>query len=129
MFKKKYIIVKLIKEQNSYSIVGVSRFNPEKPIKKGTRIDIQNPSFTKGLKIYFYMDNKGNQLSFAKVNPNNNDTKIIDDILAGKVISELTKDMTGKDMKQKLIDMITGALVGGLSTFIIAGFVFGGFAI
>ena len=129
MFNKKYIMVKVIKEQNSYSIRKAIRINPDKPIYKGITIDIQNPTFTKKLKSFFYVDAKGNQLSFGKVNPNNTDAKVIDDMLAGKVIADLTKDMTGKDIKQKIFDIITGALLGGLTSFIIAGFVFGGFVI
>lgn len=127
MFNKKYIAVFLIKEQNSYSINRVIRFNPIKPIIKGNNIDIQNPTFTKRLKVYFYIDNDGKQLSFEKGKPSNIDKKVIDDILAKGIISDLTKDMLGSNLKQKLLDMILGGILGGLITFIVSAFVFGGF--
>ena len=129
MFKKKYIAVLLLKEKGSYSVSRILRFNPLKPIINGKRIDTDNPTFSKRLKTFFYLDSKGNQLSFNSIEISNMDTKIIDDILSKKVISELTKDMSGSDFRKKIIDMITGALIGGLTTFIIAGFVFGGFAV
>lgn len=129
MFSKKYIVVSVIKEQNTYEIVNSVRINPIKPLYKGNNIEIKNPSFTKRLKVFFYIDNNGNQLSFGNNKPTNIDTKVIDDILSGKVISELTKNMTGKNIRQKIFDMIFGGLIGGLSTFIASAFIFGGIVI
>ena len=129
MFRKKYIAVFLLKEKESYSVSKIIRFNPLKPIINGKRINTDNPTFSKRLKTFFYLDNKGNQLSFNSNEVSNMDTKIIDDILSKKVISELTKDMSGSNFRQKIYDIITGALIGGLTSFIIAGFVFGGFVV
>ena len=129
MFKKKYIAVFLLKEKESYSVLKIIRFNPLNPIINGKRIDTNNPTFSKGLKTFFYLESKGNQLSFNSIELSNMDIKIIDDILSKKVISELTKDMSGSNLRRKIFDMITGALIGGLTSFIIAGFIFGGFAV
>lgn len=129
MFKKKYIAVSLLKENESYSVLKIIRFNPLNPIIKGKRIDTKNPTFSKGLKTFFYLDNKGNQLSFNSIEISNMDTKIIDDILSKKVISELTKDMSGSDFRKKIIDMLTGGLIGGLISFIISAFLFGGIVV
>lgn len=129
MFKTKYIAVFLIKEHETYEINKAIRFNPLDPIIDGITIDIDNPSFTKKLKSFFYIDNDKNQLSFEKGKPSNIDTKIIDDILQKKIISELTKDMIATNFGKRIFDILTGALIGGLSTFIVAGFVFGGFNI
>lgn len=129
MFKTKYIAVFLIKEHETYNINKAIRFNPLDPIINGLTIDIDNPSFTKKLKSFFFIDNNNNQLSFKKGKPSNIDTKIIDDILQKKIISELTKDMVATNFGKRIFDILTGALIGGLSTFIVAGFVFGGFII
>ncbi len=129
MFNKKYIAVFLLNEKGSYSVSKIIRFNPLEPMINGKRIDTDNPTFSKRLKTFFYLDSKGKQLSFNSIDISNMDTKIIDGILEQKVISELTKDMSGSNFRQKIFDLLTGALIGGLTSFIIAGFVFGGFAV
>ncbi len=128
MFKKKYIAVFLTKEQNSYTITKAKRFTPssEKFIKVNL-IDISNYTFSKGLRNYYYIDKANKlQLSFIKIEKINVDIKAVDDVLAREIISQLTKDMSGVNLTKRLIDIILGAVIGGLIGFIASGIAFGG---
>lgn len=128
MFKKKYIAVFLIREQGSYNINSMRRIKPLTKTIKGIPIDTSIQTYSKGLKLYFCIDlTSKKQITFDKDNKPNINTKVIDDILAQKIISELTRDMSGSNFKNRLYDIITGGLIGGLTGFIVAGFVFGGF--
>lgn len=129
MFGKKYIMVSVIKEQNTYSITKAQRFNPDNPVIKGNKINVDNPTFTKRLKLFFYMDKSGKQLNFLKGKSINYDKDVIDDFLSKGIIADFAKGLTQKNTKQKIFDLITGALLGGLITFIVSAFVFGGFTI
>lgn len=131
MFNKKYIMVSVIKELGGFSINKMKVFKPSensKTIIEGITIDTDNPTISKRLKIYFYF-NKGKQLSFIKGKPNNYDKGVVDDMLCKGIISEFTKAISRKNTKQKIFDLIIGSLFGGLITFIISAFVFGGFTI
>lgn len=129
MFKKKYIAVFLTKEQNSYTITKVKRFNPldDNFIEKNL-LDISDYTFSKGLRNYFFIDKSNKlQLSFnynGKL-PNIN-VKAVDDTLARNIISQLTKDMSGVNFTKRIIDIILGLIIGGLVGFIVSGIVFGG---
>ncbi len=124
MLKQKYIMVLLIKEQESYTISKEIRINPSKKEYKGYPIDISSYSYRKGLKKFFFFDlNKGIQLYIQNGKLPNINTKIIDDILAKKIISELTSDINGMNFKEKIFNFIIGSAIGGLIGYIIGSMI------
>lgn len=125
--RKKYYAVFLVNQTGSFSRVAKRRFRPTNQKvryrKKTYIVDVSTPSYTKGLKIfYFYEIEKPEHMTFLKkdsvLSP-----KIIDMILSQKIVNELTTNLSGNALRMNLITLIFGALMGGAFGFIIAGFV------
>ena len=124
--RKKYYAIFLVGEAGSYSRVAKRRFRPTQEkirYRKGSYIvDVSIPSYTRGLKLfYFYEKGKNTHLNFGK-NTNTISPKVIDLILSQKIVSELTSNLGGS-MKMQIMTLIIGALMGGFLGFIIAGYV------
>jgi len=143
--KKRYIIVLVQEQQGIYSILKKRRFNPIKPEisykKKAFPVDVNTPSYSKGLNFYYFVDIKAGQLTYysdinSDANPEivdmilyndiNSDAnpEIVDMILYKKIISQLTANMSGDAYKLNIITLVIGAVMGGLLGYIIGA---GGF--
>jgi len=128
MFKKRkrYIGIFLLKEQNTYNIIGKKLFNPTLDTveyKNNTYIiNPSTPTYSKGLNLLFFFDIVSKkQLLFGKnVNPES-DTEIIDLIMSKKIIKQLTSELGGLDFKQILMYLIFGLAIGGMLGYIIGG--------
>lgn len=123
---KKYIAVFLIKEQNSYTIVGSKRFNPTieaMEYKNNTYIfNHSTETFSKGLKLFFFLDkDTKKQLLFVKIKNDNIDTEIIDLIMSKKIIKQLTSELGGIDYTSILLYVGVGLAIGGMIGYIIGG--------
>ena len=126
--KKRYLAVFLIKEQNTYSIIGKKVFNPLKPSLEYSGntyiINSETPTFTKGLFLFFYIDtDEKKQLLFVKKNKNEKqvDTEIVDLIMSKKIIKQLTSDLGNTDFTTIILYLIIGGAIGGLLGYIIGG--------
>lgn len=126
--KKKYIAVFLVRQENSYSILAKKRFSPtNKTIKykKGSYIiDVSTPTYTKGLKLFYFIEYDKSQLFFDKnkvqsiVSP-----KVVDLIMSQKIVSELTSNLSGSAFKLNILTLLFGGIMGGLIGYIVAGYV------
>lgn len=124
--KKRYIAIFLIKEQNTYSIIGKKLFNPTTtPIQFRSNSYIVNPSiptYSKGLKLLFFIDIKTKkQLLFEKNKGDNIDTEIVDLIMSKKIIKQLTSELGGIDYKMLIMYLVIGLVMGGMIGYIIGG--------
>lgn len=124
MFKKKYIAVFLIREQNTYTIVSKKYFNPTKDsiqFRSNTYIiSSANPTYTKGTKLLYFIDvNSKKQLLFVKNKTNEIDSEIIDLIMSKKIIKQLTSELGGVDITSILLYLVVGLTIGGLIGYLI----------
>lgn len=145
--KKKYIAVFLLKERGSYSINKIRRFNPtEKIIRfqkgKACLIDINNHSFSRGLKLYYFIDIEQGQLQFKKEDKKrkSKDPKIIkaealklemektynpkylDSVIKGSLIKQLTSSLREKINLSRILDIGLGIIVGVAVGILIGGY-------
>lgn len=124
--RKKYLAVFLIKEQESYTIVGKKFFNPtinSIEFQSNTYlINTSTPTYTKGLKLFFFMDiSSKNQLLFVKTKGKKVDTEIVDLIMSKKIIKQLTSELGNTDFKTIILYLIIGLTIGGLIGYLIGG--------
>ena len=125
MFSKKYIIVIVKKEQNTYSFMKKVRVQPS--TKKVTfksqilNLDLTNSTFDKGLKkYYFYEFNSRKLLLFnQKVTKDSDDTQIINDFVTKNIFRQLISDLNDTGFKEKILFMIIGATLGGLIGYLV----------
>lgn len=70
--KKKYITVFVVKENNSYSILRKKKISPSTErvrykAGKSYKVNISVPTYSKGLKNFYFIDEKKGQLSFLEL--------------------------------------------------------------
>ncbi len=123
---KKYIAIFLMKEQNTYNIIGKKFFNPTSEslqYKQNTYIlTPSTPTFSKGLKLFFFYDMETKkQLLFVKNKNTGNDTEIVDLIMSKKIIKQLTSELGGIDFKMISMYVVLGLTIGGMVGYIIGG--------
>jgi len=119
--KKKYILVFLLKEQNTYEIRKKKRFNPtNNEIKYKKRlhiIDTSKPTFTSKQKIFYLIDINEGQLFF-----NDDKSEIVQDKkfidltmgtdLLEKLASGLIEKVNVKDIFEKVLYIGFGIAIG-----------------
>lgn len=128
LIKKKYIMVLVQEQQGIFSILKKKRFNPIKPQisykKHAYTVDVNTPSYSVGLKFYYFVDIKQGQLTYYKDVNSDANPEIVDMILYKKIISQLTANLSGDAYKLNIITLVIGAVMGGLLGYIIGA---GGF--
>jgi len=123
--KKRYLAIFLIKEQNSFTIVGKKLFNPNNPeisySGKAYIIKTDKSTYSKGLtQFYFLIKDTKQQLLFSKHEKSDLiDTALVDSILSKKIIKQLTSDLGNTDYRSIIFYLIIGLTIGGLIGFII----------
>ena len=130
MLKKKYIIKFLIKEKEIYTVIKSKRIQPTtKEVKfrdKTYIIDITNPTYSKVLKLFFFIDiemSENCQLSFVKNEKDSKITPEIIDLIVGKsIIKQLTSNLTDSAFRTNLMYVIFGLALGGAIGWIAGGF-------
>ena len=127
MFTKKYIAVFLVKENDSYEIIKKKRFKPNATTvhynNEGYPISIKTKTYSFGLNIFFFFEiETKKQLVFLSNKDSFLGSKALDLALAKHIIPDLTLDLTDTSFKKNIMNLILGALIGGMLTFIIAGF-------
>lgn len=129
MNKKKYIIVLVQEQQGIFSILKKKKFNPISPEitykKKAFTIDVNTPSYSKGLKFFYFVDIKSGQLTYYSDINSDANPEIVDMILYKKIISQLTANMSGDAYKLNIITLVIGGAMGGLLGYIIGAGGFG----
>ena len=145
LFKKKYIAVFLIKENQTYNVIHTALFLPENPTvsykNKAHLINIAFPTYVNGLKCYYLIEfedlqllitektnDKKSHLSNQKTIDNNDRSlmslEVIDAILVKNIIRQLTADLTNVKLKRTAL-MLLAMLILGLGIGIPSGFIIG----
>jgi len=121
MFNKtKYYAIFTISQLELQAIIGSKRINSiSKTVnfRKNTFIiDIENPTFMKRNKVfYFFSITSQHQLLFYKSKENGMNSEIIDTIISQKIIQQLTSNLDSEwkmNTSMILIGLIIGALIG-----------------
>lgn len=125
--KKKYIAVFLVKENESYEIINKKRFKAKAETvhynNEAYPISIKTKTYSFGLNIFFFFEIESKkQLVFLSNKDSFLGSKALDLALAKKIIPDLTMDLTDTSFKKNIMNLILGALIGGMLTFIITGF-------
>lgn len=132
--RNKYIAVFVVKSKDSFKIAGTKRLtSTSKTIKfkKGVYlVDINEETYSKGLKLYYYIDVAGNQLKVGEKKKDGKsmgliaksyDPEVLDMFVAKQIISQLTANLSDNALKLNVITAVAGAIMGGLVGYIIAG--------
>lgn len=127
--KKRYIAIFLTTEQGTYSVLKKKLFKPsDKTVRyevgKSYKVDVSRPTYTKGLRLYYFIDinpRKG-QLFFKHDKNNNENPEIIDMILRQGIIGQIAGSL-GKNMSAGIMTLIVAFIFGGVVGFMIAGFI------
>lgn len=114
--KKRYIGVFTINESSIPSIIAIKRL---KAVNQSIRFmkhtfpfDITTPSYTKGLKNYYFFSlTLKKQLTFDDTYQPNINTEVIDAILSQKIVQQLTANLNDS-FKPNLMMFIIGVLIG-----------------
>ena len=128
MFKKeKYIVVFLTKKHNAYSVSKKRVFKSDAKTvqfngKKSYVVDASQYTYSKGLKLYYFIDTDAGQLFFESSNGNEEKAEIIDAILKQSIIKQITSGLGG-GFSGSIMNMILFFGLGLAIGFIIAGFV------
>jgi len=118
----------LLKDQESYTIQKKKKFKPSnnKEIRfKGKLYLIKGliPSFSKGLKNYYCIDIDvtSGHLLFKKNEESLITPKLLDTIIKGKIVHQLTSNLTDTAMKMNIMMIAIGGVIGGLIGWIAGG--------
>lgn len=125
--KKKYIAVIVVSEQNTYSILRVRRFKTSNPLvrvnpKASHLVDVSKPTYSRGLKLYFFVDITKGHLTFEKTKSPMN-PKVVDMFIKQSIVRQLTARLSESRYFSRIFDIVIGLVIGALAGFIIAGFV------
>jgi len=127
--EKKYIAVFVLKEQGSYTIKKRKKFNPiNKDLnyknKTFTDINITIPTYTKGLKLFYYFDLEHEQLFIGESDNLDPLTPEMRDLLfSKKIIAQFISGLIDVFKLKNLWNIILYILFGSLIGFIIRGFI------
>lgn len=139
--KKKYRAVFVIKEQGSFAFKKKKRLSAVKrqiQYKGGLYdVDIENPSYTKGLYQYYYIDMARTQINLKRKTNGKQpiikqqliytenvhmSPKMYKKLLKGKLVEQLTSNLNGSKLGMNIMSLIVGAIMGALAGYVIAGF-------
>ncbi len=125
-FKKKYIVILLVKEQSTYNVLLKKKILPTSNFirynKKTYPINIDYPTYSKGLSLYYFIDiHKEKQLSFGKSKNSTITPDVLDMIISQNIISQLTENL-GSGFTLTLYNILIGLIIGSLIGFIVGGF-------
>lgn len=125
--KRKYIAVFVVKIHEVHSILAKRKISSSSRTvrfrKKTYIIDTTHPTYSKGLKLYYFMDIKDGQILLNEVtNESIINPEIVDMILARGIVAQLTANLGDTGFKMNLLTLLIGIALGGAFGFIIAGY-------
>lgn len=125
--KKKYIAVIVVSEQNTYSILRMRRFRVSDVAirvapKKTHLVDVSKPTYSRGLKLYYFVDIAKGHLIFDKTK-NKINPEIVDMFLKQSIVKQLTARLSERMYVSQILNIVIGLVIGALTGFIVAGFI------
>lgn len=129
ILKKKYIVMFVKRELNSYEILSVKRISAiSKQVifnKKPYPINTSNQTCSKGLKLFFLIDiTKKCQLYFDTTNIQSMDIDVIDMIMEKHILKDLTTNMTDHSyLTMNILSLAIGIAIGAMAGFIVGNYI------
>ena len=125
--KKKYIAVIVVSEQDTYSILKMKRFNTSNTVirvgaKASHLVDVSKPTYSRGLKLYFFVDITNGHLTFEKTRSPMS-PKVVDLFVKQSIVKQLTARLSESRYASRIFDIIIGLVIGALGGVMVAGFV------
>ena len=123
--KAKYFAIFVIQINESYSFVRRKRINPIKRKVRYSKTKLfvfqpEFPTYSNGLKVYYFFDLEHGQLLFNKTSDNHTiNSNMIDDIMSKNIISQLTSSLGNSKFAMNLLQIIFGGITGGMIGYII----------
>ena len=151
--KKKYKIRFVIDEKGIYNVIGKKKLNPLKEWvrykNKAYLIDVNNPTYTQGLNLFFLIDIKGKSIELTKQKRKlqkrklqkkeiekkkkdvisevliteivDYDPEAVDLVIFQKIVKHLSSNLNANAFVINLIAIIVGAAIGGPIGWILGG--------
>ena len=146
--KKKYKIKFVIEEKGIYNVVGKKNLNPlnewVRYKNKAYLIDVNNPTYTQGLNLFFLIDVKGKSIELTKrkkkeqkieIKKKKKDVKseilttkiadydpeAVDLVIFKKIVRHLSSNLNTNTFVMNIITIIIGIAIGGPIGWIIGG--------
>ena len=146
--KKKYKIKFVIEEKGIYNVVGKKNLNPlnewVRYKNKAYLIDVNNPTYTQGLNLFFLIDVKGKSIELTKrkkkeqkieIKKKKKDVKsevlttiiadydpeAVDLVIFKKIVRHLSSNLNTNAFVMNIITIIIGIAIGGPIGWIIGG--------
>ena len=146
--KKKYKIKFVIEEKGIYNVVGKKNLNPlnewVRYKNKAYLIDVNNPTYTQGLNLFFLIDVKGKSIELTKrkkkeqkieIKKKKKDVKseilttiiadydpeAVDLVIFKKIVRQLSYNLNTNAIVMNIITIIIGIAIGGPIGWIIGG--------
>lgn len=148
--KKKYKIRFVINEKGIYNVIGKKKLNPLKEWvrykNKAYLIDVNNPTYTQGLNLFFLIDVKGKSIELTKGKRKlekieiekkkkkkdviseilttaivDYDPEAVDLVIFKKIVKQLSSNLNANAFVINLIAIIIGISIGGPIGWILGG--------
>ena len=146
--KKKYKIKFVIEEKGIYNVIGKKNLNPlnewVRYKNKAYLIDVNNPTYTQGLNLFFLIDVKGKSIELTKRKKKeqkieikkkkkdvksevltteivNYDPEAVDLVIFKKIVRHLSSNLNTNAFVMNIITIIIGIAIGGPIGWIIGG--------
>jgi hypothetical protein len=147
MFKKrkKYYAIFCVKQHGVFRREGKKRVSPSNPIvrrkKKSFIVNFGFPTYSRGLKDFYFID-----IDFGQIIAKNTNIKkvlnakaqvlfkgdkdkpllnpkMLDLLISQRIVKQLTSNLSDTAWKMNMITLVLGLIIGGLSGYILAGYV------
>lgn len=122
LFSKKYYAIWVIKEQNKYNVIHKQKIKPTTQEvshnDKTHLIEINDPIFIRGRKLFYFVDYLNGQLSLREKHKNI-EPELLDSIISKQVLKQLTSNLLPKRFDEMFIYIGLGVLIGTLLGYII----------
>lgn len=144
--KKKYKIKFVIEEKGIYNVIGKKKLNPLKEWvrykNKAYLIDVNNPTYTQGLNLFFLIDIKGKSIELTKQKRKlqkieikkkkvisealiteilDYDPEAVDLVIFKKIVKQLSSNLNANAFVMNIIAITIGIVIGGPIGWILGG--------
>lgn len=109
LFKKRYVVIYLIKEHGTYSVLKKKRIKPTKNTVKYSKnksyiIDTSKPTYVKGLRLFYFIEIKKGFLDFEKPEKSASSKKVKNK--KGEPETAEIKQLSASFMSPEIVDLI-----------------------
>lgn len=138
--KNKYYVIFVKKEHGIFKRLRkkrISAMTNKVRYKKHTYfLNMAFPTYSRGVKIFYFVDVSKGQLTAEKTEFKNKQIlfkgnskdeimspKLLDKLVSQSIVSQLTANLSDNAIKMNIMTMIIGIVIGTMAGFILAGYV------